>query len=78
MGKSTRTLSGASQAKYFRDLFAATDGLTQQAASNLIAACENEIAQVGVRTGNLKRGHKPEVASATVAKPEAGTPRCCA
>jgi len=49
MGKATRPLSGASQKKYFRDLFQSTDGVSTEAAEQLTSACEREIAQVRVR-----------------------------
>jgi hypothetical protein len=49
MGKGTRSLSGASQKKYFRDLFGAAEGVTPEAAEALATSCEREIAQVRVR-----------------------------
>lgn len=49
MGKATRSLSGASQKKYFRDLVGSIEGIPADAAEALTGACEREIAQVRVR-----------------------------
>lgn len=64
MAKATRSLSGASQKKYFRDLFAATEGVTPDAAATLVAACTGEIAQVRVRLPIPDRGGKGKAARA--------------
>jgi hypothetical protein len=58
MAKATRPLSGASQKKYFRDLFQSTEGLAPDTAANLISVCEREIAQVRVRLPIPERGKK--------------------
>lgn len=58
MGKATRPLSGASQKKYFRDLFQSTDGVAPEAAERLTSACEREIAQIRVRLPIPDRGKK--------------------
>ncbi len=65
MGKATRSLSGASQKKYFRELLRATDGLTPEAAETLADACEREIAQVRVRLPIPERGKKAKPAAKT-------------
>ncbi len=62
MSKSTRPLAGASQKKYFRELFGAQDGVTPEAAAQLLAACEAEIAQVRVRLPIPERGPAQEKA----------------
>lgn len=49
MGKNTRSLSGASQKKYFRNLFGSVEGVSPETAEVLASSCENEIAQVRVR-----------------------------
>lgn len=49
MAKSTRTLSGQSQRKYFRDLLRSDPGVTPEAATRLTEACAAEIAQIRVR-----------------------------
>jgi hypothetical protein len=49
MGKATRSLSGASQKKYFRDLVGSIEGIPAEAAEALTGACEREISQVRVR-----------------------------
>ncbi len=71
MGKATRSLSGASQKKYFRDLIGSVDGVTPEAAAALTGACEREIAQVRVRLPIPERGKKsksaPKSAPATPA-----------
>jgi hypothetical protein len=80
MGKATRSLSGASQKKYFRELFRATDGVTPETAETLAVACEREIAQVRVRLPIPERGkkNKPGAKASTLAappeSPAAGTP----
>lgn len=56
MGKATRSLSGASQKKYFRELLRSVDGVTPDAADALTEACEREIAQVRVRLPIPDRG----------------------
>jgi hypothetical protein len=68
MGKATRSLSGASQKKYVRDLVGSIDGITPEAAAALTSACEREIAQVRVRLPIPERGK-----SAKSAKKHAGT-----
>lgn len=62
MGKATRSLSGASQKKYFRDLVASIDGVTPETASALTGACEREIAQVRVRLPIPERGKTSKAA----------------
>jgi hypothetical protein len=62
MSKSTRPLAGASQKKYFRELFGAQEGVTPEAAAQLLAACEAEIAQVRVRLPLPERGSAEEKA----------------
>jgi hypothetical protein len=62
MGKATRSLSGASQKKYVRDLVGSIDGITPEAAAALTSACEREIAQVRVRLPIPERG-KPAKSS---------------
>jgi hypothetical protein len=69
MGKATRSLSGASQKKYFRDLFGATDGVTPETAETLAGACEREIAQVRVRLPIPERGRKNKAAPKRPAEP---------
>jgi len=49
MAKGTRTLSGASRDKYFRELFAAEPELSEAAAGRLLRTCAREIAQLRVR-----------------------------
>lgn len=49
MAKGTRTLSGASRDKYFRELFAAEPDLSAAAAGRLLRTCAREIAQLRVR-----------------------------
>lgn len=49
MSKKTRQLSGASQKKYFRDLFRSEEGITAEAADRLVAFCTDEIAHIRVR-----------------------------
>jgi hypothetical protein len=56
MSKATRSLSGASQKKFFRELFGSVDGLTPETAAALTAICEHQIAQVRVRLPFLDRG----------------------
>ncbi|MGZ8410872.1 MAG: hypothetical protein ACXWVS_13290 [Hyphomicrobium sp.] len=58
MAKATRPLSGASQKKYFRDLFQSTEGLGPETADILTSVCEREIAQVRVRVPIPDRGKK--------------------
>ena len=60
MGKATKSLSGASQKKYFRDLLGATEGLSPETASALGGALEREIAAVRVRLPIPDRGNKTE------------------
>lgn len=62
MGKATRSLSGASQKKYFRDLVGSIDGVTPETASALTGACEREIAQVRVRLPIPERGKTSKAA----------------
>ncbi len=68
MGKATRSLSGASQKKYVRDLVGSIDGITPEAAAAITSACEREIAQIRVRLPIPERGK-----SAKSAKKNAGT-----
>jgi hypothetical protein len=68
MGKATRSLSGASQKKYVRDLVGSIDGITPDAAAALTSACEREIAQIRVRLPIPERGK-----SAKSAKKNTGT-----
>jgi hypothetical protein len=56
MGKATRSLSGASQKKYFRDLVGSIEGIPAEAAEALTGACEREISQVRVRLPVPDRG----------------------
>ena len=70
MGKATRSLSGASQKKYFRDLLRATDGLPADAAARLGDTLEREVAQVRVRLPIPARGD-----GALVAKRKPGSRR---
>lgn len=49
MSKATRTLSGASQKKFFRELFGSIKGLPPEVAAELTGTCERQIAQVRVR-----------------------------
>jgi hypothetical protein len=55
MAKATKSLSGASQTKYFRDLFGAEPGLSEASADHLLAVTEREIAHVRVRLPVPKR-----------------------
>ena len=66
MAKSTRSLSGASQKKYFRDLFRATQGVTPEAVETLTGACEREIAQVRVRLPIPARGNRRQAAKTSL------------
>ena len=70
MGKATRSLSGASQKKYFRDLIGSLEGIPPDAAATLTIACESEIAQVRVRLPIPERGKKGKPAQ----KPSAPSP----
>jgi hypothetical protein len=81
MGKATRSLSGASQKKYFRDLVGSIEGIPAEAAAALTGACEREIAQVRVRLPVPDRERKAkartekageEQESATAAPPSSG------
>ena len=67
MGKATRSLSGASQKKYVRELVGSIDGITPEAAAALTSACEREIAQIRVRLPIPERGKasKPSQKKAT-------------
>jgi len=69
MGKATRSLSGASQSKYFRDLFHSADGVTAETAETLSDICEREIAHVRVRLPIPDRGRKSRAAKTKVADP---------
>ena len=75
MSKATRSLSGASQKKYFRKLFGSVDGLTPETAAALTAICELQIAQVRVRLPFLERGKKarssPDKRDGKPSRPEA-------
>lgn len=76
--KITKAISGPRARAYFRDLFAAEDGLTKDGAGRLAETVEREIAQVRVRlpipdrkpaaAGTGERGAK---AHAAHSKPEA-------
>ena len=59
MPKATRTLSGASRDKYFRELFAAEPELPHAAAERLARACAREIAQLRVRDPLPDRSRPP-------------------
>lgn len=65
MAKATRPLSGASQKKYFRDLFQSTEGLAPETADILTGVCEREIAQVRVRLPIPDRGKRDRPAKKT-------------
>lgn len=73
MGKATRSLSGASQKKYLRDLVGSIDGITPEAAAALTSTCEREIAQVRVRLPIPERGKssKPPPKKAPAEPPRA-------
>jgi hypothetical protein len=58
MGKATRSLSGASQKKYFRELIGSVEGISPEAAEALTGTCEREIAQIRVRLPIPDRGKK--------------------
>jgi hypothetical protein len=75
MGKATRSLSGASQKKYFRDLIGSVEGIPPSAAETLRGTCEREIAQVRVRLPIPERGTrgKPEAKSKAAGRPESTT-----
>jgi hypothetical protein len=78
MGKATRPLSGASQKKYFRELFQSTEGLTPETADTLTSVCEREIAQLRVRLPIPERGKKNSLAKRprqeSAAKPASNEP----
>jgi hypothetical protein len=63
MPKATRTLSGASQEKYLRELFAAEPELTPAGAARLRALCSEEISHVRVRLPIPKRARTPALAA---------------
>lgn len=71
MAKNTRPLSGASQRKYFRDLFRSDAGVAPDAADRLTEICATEIAQIRVRLPMaVRKAAKPAVvAAAKAAKP---------
>lgn len=78
MTKATRTLSGASQKKFFRDLFGSIDGLSRETTAALSSACESRIAQVRVRLPAIEREKKPTPEAAgergrKTARPESAT-----
>jgi chemotaxis response regulator CheB len=58
MTKGTRALSGAGQAKYFRELLAADAGLTPEIQARLLETLESEVSQVRVRLPLPERGSK--------------------
>jgi len=65
MAKNTRPLSGASQRKYFRDLFRSDAGVAPDAAERLSEICATEIAQIRVRLPQaVRKPAKPAVAAA--------------
>lgn len=70
MAKSTRTLSGASRDKYFRELFAAEPELSPAAAERLLRTIAKEIAQLRIREPILDRSRPTPPAEATSAKNE--------
>lgn len=81
MGKATRSLSGASQKKYIRDLLRATEGLTAGPAEELAQTIEREVAQIRVRLPIPERGArghqhaaKATKAAASPAQPQDGPP----
>ena len=55
MAKSTKTLSGQSQRKFFRELFRTEPGVAPEAAERLTDACADEIAHIRVRLPLVKR-----------------------
>lgn len=69
MGKATKSLSGASQKKYFRELIGSTDGISPEAAASLTTTCEREIAQIRVRLPLPERGKKAKPAPKQSAAP---------
>ena len=71
MGKATRSLSGASQKKYFRELFHSADGVSAESAGVLGDICEREISQVRVRLPIPERGRKSRAATTKAADPVA-------
>lgn len=71
MAKSTKTLSGQAQRKYFRELFRAEPGVAPEAAERLTEACASEIAVIRVRLPLAKRRPVPVVIQQKAA-PERG------
>lgn len=81
MGKATRSLSGASQKKYIRDLLRATEGLAAGPAEELAQTIEREVAQIRVRLPIPERGArgtqrpiKAANAAASPVQPQNGAP----
>ncbi len=73
MGRTTKTMSGTGQTKFFRELFRADGDVPEMAAERLAAVCEARIAQIRVRTVPLEvKAHTPKPATAK-AKLEAKT-----
>jgi hypothetical protein len=79
MGRTTKTMSGGGQTKYFRDLFRADGDVPEAAVERLSAQFEARIAQIRVRSVPLEiktkaakpAGAKPDVV--TVTTPKAST-----
>ncbi len=61
MSKTTRTLSGASQRKYFRAVLRAQEGVTPQVAELAAETFEREIAHIRVRLPIPERKPQPEL-----------------
>lgn len=84
MAKSTKTLSGQSQRKFFRELFRSEPGVAPEAADRLTEACTSEIAHIRVRLPLAKRRPLPvvvkgkaeaaQVVEAVEAAPDAAAP----
>lgn len=73
MAKSTKTLSGQSQRKFFRDLFRAEPGVAPEAADRLTEACAAEIAHIRVRLPLAKRRPVPGTERAKAPASSAGS-----
>ena len=58
MGKATKSLSGNSKDKYFRDLFATDPGVAPEAAKRLTETTKREVSQVRVRLPLPERSAK--------------------
>jgi hypothetical protein len=70
MGRTTKTMSGGGQTKYFRDLFRADGDVPEAAVERLSAQFEARIAQIRVRSVPLEM--KTKAAKPADAKPVAG------